>query len=124
MAQEKPDFSGPYKEELSELSEVIDWLWAEHDKSFVEAGDDKVYAFGGNGYILVLDDHKWTGLIELITPAGSVQLKQGETGKITVLSATEDITSNKKVIRDGAAGLKNYYQNRYWSTPRTAATAG
>jgi hypothetical protein len=124
MAQEKPDFSGPYKEELSELSDVIDWLWAEHDKSFVKAGDDKVYAFGGNGYILVLDDHKWMGLIELITPGGSLRLKQADTGKVTVLSATEDITANKKVIRDGAAGLKNYYQRRYWSTPRTSATAG
>jgi hypothetical protein len=64
------------------------------------------------------------GLIELITPAGSVQLKAGEAGKTAVLSATEDITTNKKVIRDGAAGLKNYYQRRYWSTPRTSANAG
>jgi hypothetical protein len=103
---------------------VIDWLWTEHDKSFVKAGDDKVYAFGGNGYILVLDDHRWAGLIEVITPAGSVQLKPGETGKITVLSATEDITANRKVIRDAATGLKNYYQTRYWSTPQTSATAG
>ena len=120
---DSPDFSGPYKEEFTELASVIDWLWSEHDKSFVKAGDDKVYAFGGNGYVLVLDDHKWAGLIELITPGGTVQLKPGENGKIGIAAGSEDASTNKRVLKDGAAGLKRYYQERYWSTPRTSASA-
>ena len=51
-------FKGPYQKHLTELAELIDWLWTEHDKSFVKAGDDRVYAFGGNGYIIVLDEAK------------------------------------------------------------------
>jgi hypothetical protein len=123
-AQDTITFSGPYKEELSELAAVIDWLWREHDKSFVKAGDDKVYAFGGDGYTLVLDDRKWAGLIELITPGGSLQIKSEADGKVTVVSASEDITANRKVIKDGAAGLKHYYENRYWNTPKTSAGSG
>jgi len=38
------NFQGPYKELLAELASLIDWLQSEHDKSYVKAGDDKVYA--------------------------------------------------------------------------------
>jgi hypothetical protein len=121
MTNERPDFSGPYGDELAELAGVIDWLWAEHDKSFVKAGDDKVYAFGGGGYVIVLDERVWNGLIELMTPAASLQFKPGDDGKIAVVSADQDPSKIKAVIRDGAAGLKKYYETRYWSTPKTAA---
>lgn len=122
-AQNTVNFSGPYKDELSELAGLIDWLWAEHDKSFVKAGDDKVYAFGGNGYILVFDDRRWEGLIELMTPSGSVQLKPGDDGKISVITSEQDTAKVKAIIKDGSAGLRKYYENRYWSTPKTAATS-
>jgi hypothetical protein len=119
--KERPDFSGPYKDELTELDRVIDWLWAEHDKSFVKAGDDKVYAFGGRGFVLVLDERGWNGLIELMTPGASLQFKPGDDGKITVISAEQDTSKIRAAIKDGAAGLKTYYETRYWSTPKTAA---
>jgi hypothetical protein len=122
-AHQAPDFSGPYKAELTELAAVIDWLWAEHDKSFVKAGDDQVYAYGGGGYVLVLDERRWGGLIELITPSASLQFKPGEDGKVAVISAEQNTSAIKAAIKDGASGLKTYYQNRYWSTPRTASAA-
>lgn len=114
-------FEGPYKQLLSELSGLIDWLQTEHDKSYVKAGDNKVYAFGGDGFVVVLDESVWAGLIELITPKGGVSIKPGEDGKFTVTSAVEGEAAVKQLLRDGIDGVRRAYENRYWSTPKTAS---
>ena len=114
-------FDGPYKELLAELATLIDWLQTEHDKSYVKAGDNKVYAFGGDGLIVVLDESVWDGVIELITPKGALSIKPGDDGKIGVTSAVEGETAIKQLLRDGVDGIKKYYENRYWSTPATAS---
>jgi hypothetical protein len=114
-------FDGPFKNLLIELAGLIDWLRSEHDKSYVKAGDDKVYAYGGDGYVLVLDESLWSGLIELITPGGGLSIKPGENSKVSVSSSnTTEAAEIKKLLRDGIDGLKNYYENRYWSTPKTS----
>jgi hypothetical protein len=115
------NFEGPYKGLLSELASVIDWLQTEHDKSYVKAGDDKIYAFGGDGFVLVLDESIWNGLIELVTPKGGLSIKPGDNGKINVTSAVEGEAAVKEILRAGIDGLRRYYENRYWSTPTTAA---
>jgi hypothetical protein len=115
------NFKGPYKELLGELSSLIYWLQTEHDKSYVKAGDDKIYAFGGDGFVLVLDESVWDGLIELITPKGGLSLKPGGDGQISVASAVEGEAALKAILREGVDGLRRYYENRYWSTPTTAA---
>lgn len=114
------NFEGPYKDLLAELSSLIDWLETEHDVSYVKAGDDKIYAYGGDGYVLVMDESVWNGLIELITPKGALSIKPGDEGKITVTSAESEATV-KEILREGIDGLRRYYENRYWSTPTTAA---
>ena len=114
-------FEGPHKELLSELASLIDWLQGEHDKSYVKAGDDKVYAFGGDGFVVVLDERVWDGLIELVTPKGGLSIKPGESGKITVTSAAEGEVSVNQILREGIDGVRRSYENRYWSTPTTAA---
>jgi hypothetical protein len=112
-------FTGPYKEELAELARLIDWLSAEHSMSFVKAGDDRVYAYGGNGHILVLDESRWNGLIEFITPKGAVSIKPDEAGAVTVTSASPDEKATRQLISDGTKALRTYYENRYWRTPKT-----
>jgi len=114
------NFEGPYKELLSELASLIDWLQSEHDKSYVKAGDDKVYAFGGDGFVVVLDESVWDGLIELVTPKGGVSIKPGDNGKSGVTSAVEGEANVKQLLRDGIDGVRRAYENRYWSTPTTA----
>ncbi|HET8671839.1 MAG TPA: hypothetical protein VFM05_14820 [Candidatus Saccharimonadales bacterium] len=111
-------FRGPYQKQLAELAELIDWLWTEHDKSFVKAGDDRVYAFGGNGYIIVLDEAKWDGTIEFITPSATMTIKPGEGGAIAVEAANQDEKGIKQILRSGTEGLRSYYERRYWSTPK------
>lgn len=115
------NFDGPFKDLLSELASLIEWLRREHDKSYVKAGDDKVYAYGGDGFVVVLDDTVWDGLIELITPGGGVSIKPGDAGRIGVTSATEGDEAVKQLLRDGIDGVRRYYENRYWSTPATAS---
>jgi hypothetical protein len=115
-----PEFAGAYQNELSDLAEMIEWLWTEHGKSFVKAGDDKVYAFGGNGYVVVFDESRWKGTVELLTPKASVTIKPGPDGKATVVGADLDEKAVREVLTDGTEGLKRYYENRYWSTPNPA----
>jgi hypothetical protein len=114
------NFEGPHKKPLTELASLIDWLQTEHDKSYVKAGDDKVYAFGGDGYVLVLDESVWGGLIELVTPKGGLSIKPGDDGKIAVSSSVEG-ANVKELLTDGVEGLRRYYENRYWSTPKTSS---
>ena len=114
-------FEGPFKNLLAELADLIDWLQAEHDTSYVKAGDDKVYAFGGDGFVLVLDESVWGGLIELITPKGGLSIKPGEDGKIALSSSTQtEAAGIKQLLRDGIDGIRTFYENRYWSTPKTS----
>ena len=115
-------FEGPFKETLKELASLIDWLRTEHDSSFVKAGDDKVYAFGGDGYIVVLDESVWSGLIEVVTPKGGVAIKPGDDGKISVTSAVEGEQAIRQLLQDGIEGVRRSYENRYWSTPKTATS--
>ena len=115
------NFEGPFKGLLSELATLIDWLQTEHDKSYVKAGDDKVYAFGGDGFVVVLDESVWDGLIELITPKGGLSIKPGDDGKMSVTSSAQGDAAVKEILREGIDGLRRYYENRYWSTPTTSA---
>lgn len=117
------NFDGAYKDSLTELATLIDWLQTEHDKSYVKAGDNKVYAFGGDGFVVVLDESVWDGVIELITPKGALSIKPGDDGKIGVTSAVEGEAAIKQVLNDGIDGIRKYYENRYWSTPATASTS-
>jgi hypothetical protein len=119
MTTNEAKFSGPYQDVLAELAQLIAWVFAEHDVSFVKAGDDKVYAFGGNGYVLVLDERRWQGLIELLTPKATITIKPGEDGNISVTSPGLDPEAIKQAIREGISGIRNYYEKRYWRTPRT-----
>jgi hypothetical protein len=113
-------FEGPYKDLLAELASLIEWLQTEHDVSYVKAGDNKVYAYGGDGFALVMDELGLDGLIELITPKGALSIKPTDDGKISV-TAAEGEAAAKEILRAGIDGLRRYYENRYWSTPTTAA---
>jgi len=117
----EPNFDGPFKESLAELASLIDWLQSEHDKSYVKAGDNRVYAYGGGGFVVVLDESLWDGLIELLTPEGGVSIKPAEGGKISVTSAADGEAAVNHILREGIDGVRRYYENRYWSTPRMAA---
>ncbi|HWP45381.1 MAG TPA: hypothetical protein VNO14_19220 [Blastocatellia bacterium] len=113
----RTDFTGPFSNELEKIAELIEWLESNHRMSFVKAGDDKVFAYGGRGYVLVFDESKWQGLIEVITPAGAATIKPDESGKLNVTATTQDEKAIKALLEDAAASIRRYYESRYWTTP-------
>jgi hypothetical protein len=116
-ASTQPSFTGPYKDLLGELATLMDTLSTEHGLSFVKAGDDKVYAFGGDGYVIVLDESRWQGLIEFLTPGGALTIKPDENGKPSVQLAGADEAKTKQVLKDGIEGVRRYYEKKYWKSP-------
>ena len=114
-------FSGPYKDLLAELATLIDWVRANHDTSYVKAGDNAVYSYGGNGYIVVFDEMLWRGLVELQTPDCTFAIKPGEDGKVAVTSSNADEKVSKQQFTDAIKAMRDYYETRYWSTPQTAS---
>ncbi|HEU4387584.1 MAG TPA: hypothetical protein VFV34_07290 [Blastocatellia bacterium] len=113
----KARFSGPLKQQLSELADLIDSLSAKHGTSFVKAGDDRVYAMGGNGFLVVYDERLWDGLIELFTPKAAITIKPDESGAPQATAANLDEKAIKSALQEGVDGLRSYYEGRYWSTP-------
>ena len=113
-------FKGPYEKQLGELANLIDWLVSKHDSSFVKAGDDKVYAFGGNGFVLVFDERTWEGLVEMFTPKGAVSIKPNGDGGLVVQGSSQDEKELKSMLLNGISGMRDYYENRYWATPQGA----
>ncbi|MFL6216707.1 MAG: hypothetical protein ACJ74J_22685 [Blastocatellia bacterium] len=116
------NFSGPYKGLLAELSALIDWVRANHDLSYVKAGDNAVYSYGGNGYVVVFDETLWRGLVELQAPDCTFAIKPGEDGKVEVTSSNADEKVSKQRFKEAVEAIRDYYETRYWSTPKTATS--
>lgn len=114
------EFKGKFSKQLTDLRDLIDWLWQEHDLSYVKAGDDKVYAFGGNNHIVVMDESRWDGTIEFITPKAGITIKPVEGGEFEVSSGDLDEKALKSIFKEGIDYIRNYYENRYWRTPKAA----
>jgi hypothetical protein len=116
----QPEFKGTFSKQLTELRDFIEWLWKEHGMSYVKAGDDKVYAFGGNNHILVMDESKWSGLIEFVTPKGAITIKPAENNNFEVAGTDLDDKTIKEAITEGISQLRSHYEKRYWKTPQAA----
>ena len=112
-----PAFSGPFESALTNLAEVIEKLWTDHGTSFVKAGDDKVYALGGAGYVVVMDERKWDGLVEILTPDATITTRRNEDGSLAVEAANLEESDIKEHLKRTSEHLKEYYEGRYWRTP-------
>lgn len=118
QSQTQTNFSGPYKDLLTDLAELIDWVNTNHDVSFVKAGDNAVYAYGGDGYTVVFDETLWRGLVELQAPDCTFAIKPGEDGRVAVTSSNADEKISKQRFKDAIKAIRDYYETRYWSTPK------
>jgi hypothetical protein len=120
MTPSKPSFSGPYSEALSELAATIDSVTAEHGTSFVKAGDNKVYALGGGGYVVVLDENEWNGLVEVLTPKTTIMIRPVDGGGVSVSAGDLSEDAIRNLLKETSEKLRSYYEERYWRTPRIA----
>ncbi len=110
---DRPKFSGEYAELLDQLYDVFVRLWEEHYTSPVFAGDEMIFALGGNGYMLVFSHLGYKTLFEARTPVGSIDLRpDAETGSVSIsrVDSPEGIPPDQ-LLRDLMTGLDDYYQN-------------
>jgi len=120
LRSSKTDFTGPYASALSELAKTIDFIMAEHGTSFVKAGDNKVYSLGGDGYVIVLDENEWNGLVEVLTPKATIHIRPVDGGNVTVTAEKLQEDEIKQLLTETSEKLKSYYEKRYWRTPKIA----
>src|SRR5262249_15609352 len=121
MSANQPDFTGPFEGALKKLAATIDEIWADHGTSFVKAGDDKVYAMGGAGYIVVFDENRWGGLVEVLTPKVTISVRSvAGQSTLSVTAPDVDETRLNQLLEESSEALSSYYGKRYWHTPKIA----
>src|SRR5215470_1765940 len=113
MSANQPDFEGPFKAALTKLAATIDQIWSDHGTSFVKAGDDKVYAMGGGGHIVVFDENRWEGLVEVLTPKVTISIRPvpGQS-TLSVTAPDADESKMNQLLEETAEALRSYYVNR------------
>ena len=121
MSTDQPNFKGPFEGALTKLAATIDKIWSDHGTSFVKAGDDKVYALGGAGYIVVFDENRWGGLVEVLTPKVTISIRPVP-GQSTLSVTAPDVDETKvnQLLEETAEAIDDYYGKRYWRTPKIA----
>jgi hypothetical protein len=121
MSSNQPNFAGPFESALTKLGATIDNLWSDHGTSFVKAGDDKVYAIGEAGYIVVFDENRWGGLVEILTPKVTISVRPvpGQSG-LSVTAPDLDEAKINQLLNETAEAISGYYGKRYWHTPKSA----
>lgn len=113
-------FKGPFKDALSDLASTLEDLLADHGTSFVKAGDDRVFALGGGGYVVVLDERKWEGLVEVLTPDATISVRPTAEGSHDASAPNLDQNAVTEKLREANSRIRDYYNKRYWKTPKTA----
>ena len=110
---DRPRFSGEHAELVGQLYDVFVRLWEEHYTSPVFAGDEMIFALGGNGYMLVFSHLGFKTLFEARTPVGSIELRpNAEDGSVSIskVDSPEGISADQ-LVRDLMSGLDDYYRN-------------
>jgi hypothetical protein len=92
---------------------AVERAHAEHRVSFVAAGDEKIYAYGGDGYVVVFNERVFGDLVELETPCGSARIEPNKDGSLAVTSTPPDVDADE-LLSEAARGLLRYYEKRYW----------
>jgi hypothetical protein len=100
--------------ELEGLVETVARIHRDYRVSFIAAGDERIYAYGGRGFVAVLSDREFEGLVEIETPTGTLRIAPNLDGEIEVVAAGEDARPVGARFVDARAKLDGYYARRYW----------
>ena len=109
---DRPVFSGEHADLLNGVYDLIVKLWDEHYTSPIFAGDEMIFALGGNGFTIVLSHLGFNTLVELQTPRGNVDLRPDATSGTVGISRVEspDELPADELLRDLSRGLIDYYE--------------
>jgi hypothetical protein len=107
----KPVFKGEHQELLEEFYAVFRRLWDEHYTSPVFAGDEMIFALGGNGYVAVVSNLGFEALVEVKTQRGAIDLRpNAELGGVAIAKVdSPDGTSADQLLRSFIDGIQDYY---------------
>ena len=100
--------------ELEGLVETISRIHRDYRVSFIAAGDERIYAYGGRGFVAVLSDREFEALVEIETPTGTLRVAPNLDGEIEVVAGGEDPRPLGERIAEARANLDGYYARRYW----------
>ena len=101
--------------ELAEFAECVETIHREHPVSFVLAGSDKIYAYGANGYTVVLSGEVFGALVEVDTPGGKLRIEPVVDGMLSVKPVVEGGSQSVGELLSAASReLRGYYSRRYW----------
>lgn len=101
--------------ELAALVATVERLHRERTVSFVAAGDEKIYAYGGNGFVTVFGENVFGGLVEVETPTGTIRIEPDVHGALFVSAADGDDTRPLgERLSEATRQLETYYRRRYW----------
>lgn len=109
---ERPAFKGEHVELLDQLYDLIVRLWKEHYTSPVFAGDEMIFALGGNGYTVVISHLGFKALVETQTPRGAIDLRPDpESGAVSIARVdSPDELQADELLRELMTGIVDYYQ--------------
>jgi hypothetical protein len=105
----KPLFKGDHADLLEGVYSTLVGLWERHYTSPVFAGDEMIFALGGNGHLIVFSNLGFETLVEVRTPRGSIELRPSE-GAVSIakVDSPEGVPANK-LLREFLAGIDDYY---------------
>lgn len=111
-ASANPDRSDSRITGLERLVAVIERLHREHTVSFIAAGDEKIYAYGGGGYVAIVSDRLFDGVVDIETPAGSFRIEPGEDGRPAVAAVGDGSVPTERDLEVASDGFERYYARR------------
>lgn len=97
---------------LARLIEVVERLHREHTVAFIAAGDEKIYSYGGGGYVAILSDEVFRGAVDIETPTGAFRIEPGEDGRPAAAPTADGELLDDAELDAAAAGFERYYARR------------
>lgn len=98
--------------ELAALVATVERLHRDYTVSFIAAGDERIFAYGGNGFVVILSDRLFDGLVEIETPEGTMRIEPDEGGRVGVTGAGDAPLGPR--LERARTSLERYYARRYW----------
>ena len=107
----KPIFKGEHSALLDHFYQLLEVLWERHYTSPVFAGDEMIFALGGNGYEIVLSHLGFQALVEIRSPHARIDLRPESDGSGVSISNFEspEGLNTEEALREFLIGIVDYY---------------
>lgn len=109
----KPQFAADHQVLLDYFYELLTSLWEQHYTSPIFAGDEMIFALGGNGYETVFSHLGFGALVEIRSPHATIDLRPTAQDDKTVVGISRfesaDGMNTEAALRDFFKGIIDYY---------------